>query len=163
MDISLINSSSFCTWLITLACPAFMLRSHRERALVFLPAISWDVENLSESLLLLAKVLSCLYSACSVIFLIIWIGISSSPMIFATKIPFPLIPWVISVLIPLCVSVLPWQLNASQVSYMVILQESKEGSDVHPWATGWLWKRSCIQQWKEAILSSLFHCGCVEL
>lgn len=138
-----------------------MLRSHRERALVFLPAISWDVENLSESLLLLAKVLSCLYSACSVIFLVIWIGISSSPNVFCYQNSLP--THTMSVLIPLCVSVLPWQLNASQVSYMVILQESKEGSDVHPWATGWLWKRSCIQQWKEAILSSVFHCGCVEL
>lgn len=75
VDISLISSSSFVAWLITPACPALMLRFHRERE------HHRDRENLSESLLL-AKVLSCLYCVCSVIILIIWFGISSLPNIF---------------------------------------------------------------------------------
>lgn len=75
----------------------------------------------------------------------------------------PIYPMKIPKLMPLHVCILPWGLISHHVSDVVVLQDKRGRSIMYPLVTGWLWKRLSIQQWKQALFSSLFQHGCVEL
>lgn len=75
----------------------------------------------------------------------------------------PIYPMKTPKLKPFQVCILPWGLNSCHVSDVVILQDKRERSNMYPLVTGWLWKRLSIRQWKQALFSSLFQHGCVEL
>lgn len=154
-------------WLITFACPAvpLMHQSHTQcdssNKFCLPPSVAcgnstWIIATVSKAFIMSIQCLPCDLSHHLEHYLCL-------TTVTAAQIPFPFIPWTPIPLTPMCACVLPHRLNACQVSDAVILQERRGSSDVHPLATGWLWKRSCIQQWKEALLSSLFQCGCVEL
>lgn len=117
-------------------------------------------KTLCETLLVSAKLLSYPCNAWSVIFL--WIVISTLPNFVVAQILF-VYPMNTPKLMALHSYILPWGLNSCHVSNMVILQAKRGRSNMYPLVTGWLWKRLSIQQWKQALLSSLFQCGCVEL
>lgn len=108
-----------------------------------------------------AKLLSYPYNDWSVIFL--WTVISTLPNFAAAQIPFLFIPWMPTKLMPFHACISPWRLNSCHENGMVILQDKRGRSNMYPLVTGWLWKRLSVQQWKNALLSSLFQCGCVEL